>query len=94
MVPYNTLLSKSARDAVGLSLKKSLVIVDEAHNIPEALRSLSSSKLTLTIIDRASAQLKAYVGKYLSRLAGRNIFHLGQIQKFLTQAARHLKLVV
>ena len=92
MVPYNTLLSKSARDAVGLSLKKSLVIVDEAHNIPEALRSLSSSKLTLTIIDRASAQLKAYVGKYLSRLAGRNIFHLGQIQKFLTQAARHLKL--
>ncbi len=91
MVPYNTLLSKSARNAVGLSLKKSLVIVDEAHNIPEALRSLSSSKLTLTIIDRATAQLKGYVGKYLSRLAGRNIFYLGQIQKFLTEAAKRLK---
>ncbi len=91
VVPYNTLLSKSTRDAVGLSLKKSLVIVDEAHNIPEALRSLSSSKLTLTIIDRAIEQLKAYVAKYKARLAGRNIFYLGQILKFLNQCAKHLK---
>ena len=92
VVPYNTLLSKSARDAVGLSLKNSLVIVDEAHNIPEALRSLSSSQLTLTIIERASAQLTEYVGKYLDRLAGRNLDYLGKIRKFLMQAAKHLKL--
>jgi chromosome transmission fidelity protein 1 len=91
VVPYNTLLSKPARESIGLSLKMSLIIVDEAHNIPEALRSISSSKLTLPIIDGANAQLVAYVSKYSNRLAGRNLFYLGQIRKFLTQLGRHLR---
>lgn len=91
VVPYNTLLSKPARDAVGLCLKRSLVIIDEAHNIPEALRSISSSKLTLAVIDGATAQLVSYVSKYSNRLAGRNLFYLGQIRRFLTQAGKFLK---
>jgi DNA repair helicase (rad3) len=91
VVPYNTLLSKPARDAVGLCLKRSLVIIDEAHNIPEALRSISSSKLTLPVIDGATAQLVSYVSKYSNRLAGRNLFYLGQIRRFLTQAGKFLK---
>ncbi len=77
--------------AVGLSLKSSLVIIDEAHNIPEALRSLSSCKLTLPIIEGGNAQLSAYVKRYSSRLAGRNIFYLGQIRKILLALSKHLK---
>uniref|UniRef100_A0A7S3QEP4 Helicase ATP-binding domain-containing protein n=1 Tax=Chaetoceros debilis TaxID=122233 RepID=A0A7S3QEP4_9STRA len=91
VVPYNTLLSKSARDAVGLSLKKSLVIIDESHNIPEALRSLSSCTMTASAIDGAMIQLTNYVKKYSSRLAGRNIFYLGQIRRFLTSSAKYLR---
>ncbi|GFH57737.1 hypothetical protein CTEN210_14213 [Chaetoceros tenuissimus] len=91
LVPYNTLLSKPAREAVGLSLKNSLVIVDEAHNIPEALRSISSSRVSLAIIEGASSQLMSYVAKYSDRLAGRNLFYLGQIKRFLTQVTRYLK---
>lgn len=91
LVPYNTLLSKPAREAVGLSLKNSLVIVDEAHNIPEALRSISSSRISLAIIEGASSQLMSYVAKYSDRLAGRNLFYLGQIKRFLTQVTRYLK---
>lgn len=91
LVPYNTLLSKPAREAVGLSLKNSLVIVDEAHNIPEALRSISSSRVSLAIIEGASSQLMSYVAKYSDRLTGRNLFYLGQIKRFLTQVTRYLK---
>jgi chromosome transmission fidelity protein 1 len=91
VLPYNTLLSKPAREATGLCLKKSLVIIDEAHNIPEALRSISSSKLTLPVIDGATAQLVSYVGKYSNRLAGRNLFYLGQIRRFLSQAGKYLR---
>jgi len=91
VVPYNTLLSKPAREAIGLCLKKSLVIIDEAHNVPEALRSISSSKLTLPVIDGATAQLVSYVSKYSNRLAGRNLFYLGQIRRFLTQAGKFLR---
>ena len=91
VVPYNTLLSKPARDAVGLSLKSSLVIIDEAHNIPETLRSLSSSQLTLPIINGATTQLRAYVQRYASRLTGRNITYLSQIQKILSAFSKYLK---
>ncbi len=90
-MPYNTLLSKSARQAVGLSLKSALVIIDEAHNIPETLRALSSCQLTLPIIEGASSQLIAYVKRYSSRLSGKNVFFLGQLRKILTALSKHLK---
>lgn len=91
VVPYNTLLSKPARKAVGLSLKGSLVIIDEAHNIPETLRSLSSCQMTLPILEGATSQLRAYVQRYASRLTGRNITYLTQIQKLLMAFTKHLK---
>ena len=90
VVPYNTLLSTQARAAVGLSLHNSLVVIDEAHNVPEALRSLSSSRLTLPIIKAATEQLTAYTRKYASRLAGRNLFYLGQIRRCLTAMNKYL----
>ncbi len=91
VVPYNTLLSKPARQAIGLSLQSSLVIIDEAHNIPETLRGLSSCQLTLPMIEGASSQLNAYVKRYSTRLAGKNVFFLGQIRKILTALSKHLK---
>ena len=90
VVPYNTLLSTQARAAVGLSLHNALVVIDEAHNVPEALRGLSSSRLTLPIIKAATEQLTAYTRKYASRLAGRNLFYLGQIRRCLTAMTKYL----
>jgi len=72
VVPYNTLLSQQARQSVGLSIKNSLIVIDEAHNIPETLR-------------------KAYTRKYSGRLAGRNVFYLGQIKRILSTMIKYLK---
>lgn len=36
-------------------------------------------------------QLTNYVKKYSSRLAGRNLFYLGQIRRFLTSSAKYLR---
>lgn len=80
-VPYSTLLSKENREAVGLALKNACVIIDEAHNIPEALRSLKNCTLSLPTILLAYKQLQRYLTRYSNRLAGRNMFYLGQIQK-------------
>jgi len=90
VVPYNTLLSSHSRQAVGLNLHQCLVIIDEAHNIPEALRSLSSCRLTLSAIQGADSQLSNYIQKYASRLAGKNLFYLGQIRRFLMSTTRYL----
>lgn len=77
------LLSQKTRQAVGLSLQDALVVVDEAHNLPEAIRSLHASKLTATVVQAALDQLQAYTTRYADRLAGRNVLYLGQIRKIL-----------
>lgn len=48
VLPYQSLLSKSSRESLGLSLKDSVVIIDEAHNLADSLVSMYDSKITLS----------------------------------------------
>ena len=83
VLPYSLLLSEPARQSVGLSLRNALVLVDEAHNVPEAIRNLHSGRLTLPVVLAALEQVAAYTDRYATRLAGRNLFYLGQIRRCL-----------
>lgn len=47
VLPYQSLLSKSSRESLGLSLKNSTVIIDEAHNLADSLISMYDAKITL-----------------------------------------------
>jgi hypothetical protein len=91
VLPYNSLLSEQARQSIGLSLKNALVVIDEAHNVPEALRGISSCQLSLSVIEAAMTQLAAYTTKYAGRLAGRNLSYLGQIRRVLMAMSKYLK---
>lgn len=82
-MPYSLLLSEKSRSSIGLSLKNALVIVDEAHNVPEALCSLSAIKVTLPMVEATLIQLTAYTERYSARLAGRNLFYISQIRRCL-----------
>jgi chromosome transmission fidelity protein 1 len=84
------LLSKKARESIGLSLAGNLVLIDEAHNIPEALRGIHSSILSMEMIDGSFSQISAYLERYSARLAGRNLFYVGQIRRFLTCSKKFL----
>lgn len=77
------LLSQPTRQAVGLSLKGSLVVIDEAHNLPEAIRSLHTSRVTSVAVQKALEQLSAYTTRYAERFSGRNVLYLNQIRKIL-----------
>lgn len=46
VLPYQSLLSKSSRDSLGLNLKDSVVIIDEAHNLADTLISMYDAKIT------------------------------------------------
>eukprot|EP00977_Amphora_coffeiformis_P005816 scaffold1223_cov151-Amphora_coffeaeformis.AAC.9 len=91
VLPYSMLLSTCTRQAIGLSLEESLVIVDEAHNLPEALRAIHSTRLSLPVVQAALGQLERYVEKYQDRLAGRNLVYLGQLRKALLSFQKHLQ---
>lgn len=48
ILPYQSLLSKSSRESLGLNLKNSVVIIDEAHNLADSLISMYDSRITLS----------------------------------------------
>lgn len=68
-----------------------MVLIDEAHNVPEALRQLHSSQLSLPVIEAAIQQLTRYTQTYAQRLAGRNLMYLGNLRKVLQAFSKYLK---
>ena len=63
VLPYNTLLHGPTREAVGLKLKGSVVIIDEAHNLLDVINSVYSVEIT-------GAHVSNY---YLHVLSGRSV---------------------
>lgn len=55
ILPYQSLLSKSSRESLGLNLKDNIVIIDEAHNLADSLISMYDSKITFLQVIRVSA---------------------------------------
>jgi len=90
-VPYQILFSKEARKALGIDLKGCTVIVDEAHNIPEAIRGMASSKIDLEKVERAERAVNAYVERYETRLKGKNLEYCMQIKRFVQCLAVFLR---
>eukprot|EP00752_Nemacystus_decipiens_P010933 g9717.t1 len=100
VMPYAALLSREARGAMGVRLEGAVVIVDEAHNIVEAINSVHSKKLVLSEVARAHSQLSQYEARYSARLKGSNAFYVGNVLrllramlKFLTKGKEKLKAV-
>lgn len=46
VLPYQSLLSKSSRETLGLNLKSNIIIIDEAHNLADSLINMYDSKIT------------------------------------------------
>ncbi|KAL9606008.1 MAG: hypothetical protein Q9179_000796 [Wetmoreana sp. 5 TL-2023] len=80
-LPYPLLLQKSAREALGISLKGHIVVIDEAHNLMDAISSIHSIAVTQSQLHRCQTQLRVYLQKFRNKLKGKN-------RVYVTQAAR------
>lgn len=60
---------QETRESLGLSLAGAVVVVDEAHNLVEAVSSAHSATLQLTQVQQAHAQLSGYLERFRTRLA-------------------------
>ncbi|WVQ78511.1 hypothetical protein IAT38_000597 [Cryptococcus sp. DSM 104549] len=67
-LPYNLLLQKNAREALGINLKSQVVVIDEAHNLIDTLLSIHSTSLTSTHLSNAVSQLNQYHQRFKARL--------------------------
>ena len=60
VMPYAALLQRASRKALGVRLRDAVVIVDEAHNIVEAVNAVHSVRVTADDLSRAHSQLSQY----------------------------------
>lgn len=74
--PYASLLHKETRESLGINLKGSVVVFDEAHNLVEAVHGAHGSVLTGKQCEAVHAMVTAYVDRFYTRLAVGNLRHL------------------
>ncbi|KAJ6584730.1 helicase C-terminal domain-containing protein [Mycena capillaripes] len=82
-LPYNLLLQKTAREALGIDLTDQIVIIDEAHNLIPTLLSLSTARLTWQGLNTSLQQVCIYVSKFRTKLSPSNMLHLKRLVTFL-----------
>ncbi|GAB5036393.1 atp-dependent rna helicase ddx11-like protein 8-like [Nannochloropsis oceanica] len=82
-MPYATLLHKGTRESMKIPLKGNVVLVDEAHNLVEAINAIHSSQLSLQAMSRALVQVTLYWERYNTRLSGKNAVYVQQIIRIL-----------
>ncbi|CAL5210710.1 unnamed protein product [Lathyrus oleraceus] len=72
VLPYQSLLSKSSREALGLNLKSNIVIIDEAHNLADSLISMYDSKITLSQLENVHCHVEQYFVRFRNLLGPAN----------------------
>ncbi|KAJ5397223.1 hypothetical protein N7509_005336 [Penicillium cosmopolitanum] len=90
-LPYPLLLQRSAREALNLSVKGHVVIIDEAHNLMDAIAGIHSVSVSLSQLETAMSQLTTYARKFKTRLKGKNRSYLAQVIRLVGSIAGHLR---
>jgi chromosome transmission fidelity protein 1 len=82
-LPYPLLLQKSAREALGVQLEGNVVIIDEAHNIMDAVANVHAAELRLSELRKGRGMLGVYVKKFGKKLKGENRVNVGRIGRVM-----------
>jgi chromosome transmission fidelity protein 1 len=82
-LPYPLLLQKSAREALGISLRGHVVMIDEAHNLLSAVEGIYSAEVTDAQMKRVKDALIVYLKKFRNRLKGSNRVYVAQLVRLL-----------
>ncbi len=90
-LPYPLLLQQSAREALGISLKGHVVIIDEAHNLMDAIAGIHGVDIALSQLKRARAQLGVYLQKFRNRLKGKNRVYIAQVVRIIDSLSGYLE---
>lgn len=79
MVPYPMILHKRTREQLGIDIKNSVLIIDEAHNLIDTISAIHSAEITLDKIQAVKEQLDGYRSRYLPRFNPKTALQLNQL---------------
>ncbi|SCU81158.1 LANO_0B02168g1_1 [Lachancea nothofagi CBS 11611] len=78
-MPYQHLLMDSTRDALGIDLKDSIVIIDEAHNVIDTINMMNSAEISLSDLESSKTGIATYTRKFVTRLNPENRVNLRRL---------------
>jgi chromosome transmission fidelity protein 1 len=90
-LPYQLLLQKNARESLGISVKDSIVIIDEAHNLLDTITSIHSFSVTVDEFQLCKDSLKIYLSKFSRKLNGGNRVHLMKLSKMINLILKYVE---
>ncbi|ODQ49660.1 DNA repair helicase [Saitoella complicata NRRL Y-17804] len=82
-LPYPLLLNKNARESLGVDVKGHVVVVDEAHNVLDAISGVYAAEIGERALRRARRGLEVYVGRFSGRLKGGNKVYIKQTLRLI-----------
>jgi chromosome transmission fidelity protein 1 len=72
-------------------LKDHVVVIDEAHNLMDAIAGIYSISVTLAQFQQGRGQLTFYLHKFRNRLKGKNRVYVAQIVRVLDSIVAYLQ---
>jgi len=82
-LPYNILFQKETRQSFSINLKNQIIIIDEAHNLIDAIAQIHSVEITDLHVSQSITQLNNYVNRYKSRFSAKNMLYLRHLLNIL-----------
>ena len=74
---------QESRDSLGLHLEGSIIVVDEAHNLVDAVNAAHCAEVSISQLNAAEAQLSNYFERFRTRLAA------GELQMVVLWLDKH-----
>ncbi|XP_046624833.1 ATP-dependent DNA helicase DDX11 [Neodiprion virginianus] len=90
VVPYNSILHKSTRSSLGINLKGNVLIIDEAHNLLDAIERMHSTEVNGRNLLHSFNQLTEYQNRFESRLSAKNLLLVSQLSFCLKKLIKFL----
>ncbi|RAL06325.1 ATP-dependent DNA helicase-like protein [Aspergillus ibericus CBS 121593] len=81
-------------EALNISVKDHVIIIDEAHNLIDAISNIHSVTVTLVQLQTALSQLTIYARKFKTRLKGKNRSYVAQIIRLIGSITAHLRSIL
>ncbi len=89
-VPYASILHSKTRESLGIDISGSVVIIDEAHNLLDAINSARSCSISEKELRGLEETLRGYLEIYTARLSGRNNVLVKQTKFLVKRMLEHL----
>ncbi|KAL4907620.1 hypothetical protein BDW74DRAFT_166311 [Aspergillus multicolor] len=84
----------SHSEALGYSIKGHVIVIDEAHNLMDAISNIHSVTVTLSQLRTSIFQLTTYARKFKTRLRGKNRSYVAQVIRLVSSIADHLQSIL